>query len=111
MYYKISLPKFGKITKDKLLKKFELLEMNHKTARGEIKNISLHCKYDLTATDLDKFYSEEIDIYLKFNEETDDVKKFIQVYRFESVNELSNDVKFLCGNDGIVCSRIVWVKR
>ena len=111
MYYKISLPKNNKILKDSLLKHFEQLEINHKSARGEIRNISLHCKYDFTSGDLDKFYSEEIEIYLKLDEETDNVKEFIQDYRFQKINEFPNDVKFLCGNDGILCGRIDWVKR
>ncbi|MCX6157434.1 MAG: hypothetical protein NTY74_05610 [Ignavibacteriae bacterium] len=111
MYYKISLPKNGKIIKDNLLKHFELIEINHKTARGETRNISLHCKYDFTPVDLDKFYNEEIDIYLKIDEETDKVKKFINDYGFKKVDKLPKEANIICGNENPVCMRLNWNKR
>jgi hypothetical protein len=98
MYYKIFIPKEKKLNKKSILYGFNQTESKHMTPRGENKEISLHCKYNIK-DELDKFNSEDIDIYLKVDEETENVKQFVLKYGFGRVDALPKDVKHILGFD------------
>lgn len=96
MVYFISIPKDDDLSRRDLLYSFAILERNHKSSRGEMKEISLHCKYDLEK-EKEKFMNEEIDVYLRVFDLTADVEKFIANWKFIKNDELPNNLKHILG--------------
>jgi hypothetical protein len=97
MYYKITFNKDEELAKKELLYSFMILEDEHKTIRGESRQISLHCKYDFDK-ERQKFYDEDIDIYLYVDEVNENVENFISKWGFDKTEAPAVDLKHILGN-------------
>ena len=97
MYYKKSFRKEDDLAKRDLLYCFMILEHQHKTSRGETRWISLHCKYNFDE-EREKFYNEDIDVYLIADEETDNVRSFVNDWGFEKEKAFPQGVQHILGN-------------
>lgn len=91
MDYKITILN----SKKSLLNDFILLEAKYKTQRGETRWISLHSKYDVNTGE---FWDNEIDIYLRCEEETSIISHFLKKWNFKKVHSLPEKMIFLVGN-------------
>ena len=98
MYYKTTIKKENQLKKRFILESFDFTGRNYRNERGDGKEISLHCIYDFRE-DLQKFLTEDVDFYLKINEETENVKQFILEYDFEEIKALPNKAKHILGID------------
>lgn len=97
-YFKTFLSKEQQLEKKNLLYAFDEIERNHRTARGEVKEISLHSKIDF-GVNPKEFFGSDIEIFLKVDEVTEKIRKFLKDYNFEKVQALSDDVTHILGND------------
>jgi len=100
-FYRRLFTKDEKLLKNEILYDFMVLEKFYRTNRGEIRQVSLHCKYDFFKN-RDDYYKKEFYIYLRVEQISDDVLKFVNRYGFEeaSIYNFTKDLVHLLGNYG-----------
>jgi len=75
MDYITILKKNDYLTRRDFLNSFVTLEGNYESKTGERKQISLHCKYNISEI-LERFIDEDVEIHLRSDEVPDIVKEF-----------------------------------
>ncbi len=106
MYYKKYFTKQDELIKKEILYDFMILERYHRTIRGEIRMISLHAKYDFDK-ERELYYIEDFFMYLNVDEETKDVKEFVNRYGFSQTDDFpKEELKHLLGNYGVTVKAI-----